>query len=329
MSSAHGRLDESAWPFAKSAEVPDGGGRNDERLAAPNNDEQLEHTSAIWQSTGKSTHSPSESVSESVAAATSTEPDSEQPNDQSPGHIHRRTSSQSSSLIVVGSREDDHFIEEDWDSLEENDIAQAQHQSEQSSFSAAYFGSEHNPESHQAANEDRKPAGFGEPRDRSHFATARPVKRNKPVNMESEGEYHDDNWQQAGEHADAQDLAGPGLHGRVECTVTDARKENEGTQNQYISYLVTTNVSTARTLVNLRRLTSLRPTSNRFSPPTSLAVDASQTLFSSTRPSVASIRNAPSRQYRTSTRWSTFEETGSVRISRRNAHIHSVASSDV
>ncbi|KAL1311744.1 hypothetical protein AAFC00_001836 [Neodothiora populina] len=47
-------------------------------------------------------------------------------------------------------------------------------------------------------------------------------------------------WQQAGENADAQDLAGPGAHGKLECTVTKPQKENEGTQNQYISYLVTT-----------------------------------------------------------------------------------------
>jgi sorting nexin-4 len=36
------------------------------------------------------------------------------------------------------------------------------------------------------------------------------------------------------------DLAGPGLHGKLECRVTDPQKENEGTQNPFISYLVTT-----------------------------------------------------------------------------------------
>jgi len=249
MSSTHAQSSESAWRSVKSAEVSEKGGRNDERLAAPNNDEQLEHT------TGNA--SPSiNSLTQFFAAATSTEADSEVSHDQPPIFTHRRTSSLSSSLIVVGSREDDHHIEEDWDSLEENDIAQAKDQSKQSSFSAAYFGSDHNPKSYQAAKENqRKPGGLAGPRDRSHFATARPVKRTRPANMESESDYHDDNWQQAGKHADAQDLAGPGLHGRVECTVTDARKENEGTQNQYISYLVTTNVSTVRDLAVTLELT--------------------------------------------------------------------------
>jgi len=53
-----------------------------------------------------------------------------------------------------------------------------------------------------------------------------------------------EDWQQAGEDADAQDLAGPGLHGRLECTVGKPQRENEGAQTQFISYLVTTDVST-------------------------------------------------------------------------------------
>ena len=61
--------------------------------------------------------------------------------------------------------------------------------------------------------------------------------------MASEDQYHDDDWQQAGRNADAQDLAGPGLHGRIDCSVGEPRRENEATQNQFISYLVTTNVS--------------------------------------------------------------------------------------
>ncbi|KAF2723237.1 hypothetical protein K431DRAFT_220336 [Polychaeton citri CBS 116435] len=47
-------------------------------------------------------------------------------------------------------------------------------------------------------------------------------------------------WQQAGDNADAQDLAGPGRYGRLNCTVGFPRKEGEGTQNAYVSYLVTT-----------------------------------------------------------------------------------------
>lgn len=42
--------------------------------------------------------------------------------------------------------------------------------------------------------------------------------------------------------ADAVDLAGIGEHGRLECTVGSPLKENEGTKDAYVSYLVTTNV---------------------------------------------------------------------------------------
>ena len=45
-----------------------------------------------------------------------------------------------------------------------------------------------------------------------------------------------------GRHADAMDLAGVG-EGVLECTVTQPIKENDGTKDAYVSYLVTTNVS--------------------------------------------------------------------------------------
>lgn len=44
-----------------------------------------------------------------------------------------------------------------------------------------------------------------------------------------------------GTHADALDLAGVG-DGVLECTVTSPIKENDGTKDAYVSYLVTTNV---------------------------------------------------------------------------------------
>ena len=46
---------------------------------------------------------------------------------------------------------------------------------------------------------------------------------------------------QAGIYADGVDLAGVG-GGRLDCTVSAPLKENDGTQNAYVSYLVTTNV---------------------------------------------------------------------------------------
>jgi len=62
--------------------------------------------------------------------------------------------------------------------------------------------------------------------------------------MEGDNEYDQPEWNQAGPHADAQDLAGPGDHGLLQCTVTKPQKEGEGTQNLYVSYLVTTDVCT-------------------------------------------------------------------------------------
>lgn len=58
-------------------------------------------------------------------------------------------------------------------------------------------------------------------------------------------DYESPEWQQAGRNADDIDIAGPGAHGRLECTVSKPQKEGEGTQNAYISYLVTTDVSSS------------------------------------------------------------------------------------
>lgn len=46
---------------------------------------------------------------------------------------------------------------------------------------------------------------------------------------------------QAGEHADRVDLAGIG-DGLLECTVDTPLKENDGTKDAYVSYLITTHV---------------------------------------------------------------------------------------
>lgn len=55
----------------------------------------------------------------------------------------------------------------------------------------------------------------------------------------SSTDYNNPDWEQAGHNATIQDLAGPGAHGRLECTVSNPQKEGEGTQNAYVSYLVT------------------------------------------------------------------------------------------
>lgn len=48
---------------------------------------------------------------------------------------------------------------------------------------------------------------------------------------------------QAGQDADAVDLAGIGEYGRLDCTVGTPLKENDGTKDAYVSYLVTTQVN--------------------------------------------------------------------------------------
>ena len=116
-----------------------------------------------------------------------------------------------------------------------------------------------------------------------------------PSRMEGGNDYDQPEWRQAGPHADAQDLAGPGEHGMLECTVTQPQKEAEGTQNAYVSYLVTTDVSTALAAYVKPPLTSTRPTSNPSKPRTRPSAADSPISFSSSRRSSRNTRNAPSR----------------------------------
>jgi hypothetical protein len=61
----------------------------------------------------------------------------------------------------------------------------------------------------------------------------------RPVNGKRRMSEH--NEPQAGEYADGVDLAGIG-DGILECTVDAPLKENDGTKDAYVSYLVTTHV---------------------------------------------------------------------------------------
>lgn len=73
-------------------------------------------------------------------------------------------------------------------------------------------------------------------------AARRRARYNPDRDMDGNNDYNSPEWQQAGANAEEIDLAGPGAHGRLDCTVSKPQKEAEGTQNAYISYLVTTNV---------------------------------------------------------------------------------------
>lgn len=139
--------------------------------------------------------------------------------------------------------------------------------------------------------------------------------------MDSDNENHGEDWQQAGENADARDLAGIGVHGRLDVSVGEPRKENEGTQNQYISYLVTTDVGVHCSPLHAAPTNNnSRPISNRSSPLTSPPAVASPILSSFTKLFAANTHNAQSRLYQTSTRWSMFEETGSDKTSPLSVH---------
>lgn len=72
-----------------------------------------------------------------------------------------------------------------------------------------------------------------------------PQERALPTRSVSGRRHHSSSDEpQAGEHADGVDLAGVG-NGVLECTVEKPLKENDGTKDAYVSYLVTTNVCRA------------------------------------------------------------------------------------
>lgn len=97
-----------------------------------------------------------------------------------------------------------------------------------------------------------------EPHDTHGQAASYPPQGSLPVRS-SEGRRTStmSNEPQAGEHADAVDLAGIGPDGVLECSVDSPLKENDGTKDAYVSYLVTTHVC----IVNKKalRMLTIRP----------------------------------------------------------------------
>ena len=63
---------------------------------------------------------------------------------------------------------------------------------------------------------------------------------------------------QTGQNADAVDLAGIG-DGRLDCTVDTPLKENDGTKDAYVSYLVTTHVRLCRPHERIVKASSITP----------------------------------------------------------------------
>jgi hypothetical protein len=103
---------------------------------------------------------------------------------------------------------------------------------------------------------------------------------------------------QVGLNADPLDTAG--LDGAtLECTVTLPLKENDGTKDTYVSYLVTTTVCVP--CGNRLSADSSRQISPHLQNQLPPYADASQISSSSTRCSVKNIHNAPSLLSQTST----------------------------
>jgi len=156
-----------------------------------------------------------------------------------------RASSKSSSLFELIDDRDTSELHEDWDDLNKADISDAVTLSEgDRATSQAYFGSEYKPKrSIPRKVNNNQPLIVQPAAQRISTAAGYWLPGSYSPTMDSDNENHGEDWQQAGENADARDLAGIGVHGRLDVTVGEPRKENEGTQNQYISYLVTTDVS--------------------------------------------------------------------------------------
>jgi hypothetical protein len=139
--------------------------------------------------------------------------------------------------------------------------------------------------------------------------------------MEGDNDYEQPEWRQAGPNADAQDLAGPGEHGTLECTVTKPQKEGEGTQNVYVSYLVTTDVRSTILETTELRLTSSRPTSNLSKPPIKPHAVDLPTSSSFTRRSSKNTLNALCHLYRRSRTCPMFVAIASALTLQLVAHI--------
>lgn len=109
---------------------------------------------------------------------------------------------------------------------------------------------------------------------------------------------------QAGDQADNVDLAGIGRDGVLEVTVDAPLKENDGTKDAYVSYLVTTHVSFVSYSDNDVSADILcRQTSRRSRKRTFLSGDASQTSSSSDKRYIEITQPVPFLRYPRRTIW--------------------------
>lgn len=126
----------------------------------------------------------------------------------------------------------------------------------------------------------RNPSGgqFPDPRDIPHRSAN--GRRSSSISSEP----------QAGEDADAVDLAGIG-DGVLDCTVDTPLKENDGTKDAYVSYLISTHVCDFAGMYE-QWLTLTRLISNPFRKPAFPFVGDLQTSFSFEAPYTENIQHA-------------------------------------
>lgn len=120
--------------------------------------------------------------------------------------------------------------------------------------------------------------------------------------------------------------------GVLVCTVGTPLKENDGTKDAYISYLVTTHVRRPHSSLLVETwltITELcRPTSSPSNAQTSPSVDGLQIFIISIKPSSNSIRHALSHPFQINTRWNMSVATDSAQISHTAARGRYIASSN-
>lgn len=138
-----------------------------------------------------------------------------------------------------------------------------------------------------------------------------------PRDDDNAGAHNDPRHGQVGRDADPMDLAGVG-QAVLNCEVSNPIKENDGTKDAYVSYLVTTNVCTLPARCEycadgLFRLLS-RPSRSRLRQ----YEEDSRTLCFYGKRYQENILSALCRRYLTSTRWNMSVVIDLVRTSRND-----------
>jgi hypothetical protein len=143
---------------------------------------------------------------------------------------------------------------------------------------------------------------------------------------------HQHHEPQAGHLAQPVDLGGIG-DGVLECTVDSPLKENDGTKDAYVSYLINTTVGLSfwsrlvDSFLSTNRRLAFRPISNHFRNPNSLSEGASQISSSCGRPFIANTQHAQYPHYLRRITWRMCEEIVSALTSCKGEHGHCTASS--